>query len=686
MYVMLTLVGILPFLIAGQVLRLGLLEGPELRTSGEKQSSAYIPIPALRGTILDNGGRTLAVDVERYDVALDPTAKGFSTDETKHITSLAAMINRSQWEVRSAIKNRTSTAYVLLSRNVQLSSEQHGIAQSIPGLRLEPKFARHYNYGTTASHTLGYVDSDHRGLAGIEKFYDEELRGVPGRRAAQRDMRGRTKLVVGGAIVEPKHGESIVLTIDLVRQTVLEEELVRGVAEAKANWGTAIAMHPRTGEILAMANVPTFDANRPTASATPNRRNHAITDRLEPGSTFKLVAAVSSIETGIIAMEDSIDTDPGWIVRYGRRLSDTHPHGTLTFSDVIALSSNVGFALVTENLDPGAFYQYSRNLGFGQVTGIDLPGEVGGRLKRPSTWSGTTLSAMSRGYEVEASPLQILTAYAALANGGLLVQPHIVSERRDVFGNVTWTSKPDSVRRAFDATTAKTLLPAFEDVVNAGTAELAMIDGLRIAGKTGTARKTKNGSYAYGAYRATFVGFYPVENPEVVMIVIMDEPKSSIYGGYVSAPVFRRTTERWMGTLPALANRFALSDPAGPSGVQAIPDVTGLPGSIAKRRLQRSGVSSITARAIQGTTPVRSQKPEAGPWTGERVNVVLTAARGTIQEENVMPDLTGMGVREAAYLLDSRGIKVKIEGHGTVRSQSPKAGATIPAEVVLRCR
>ena len=686
MYVMLTLVGILPFLIAGQVFRLGVIEGPALRTSGENQSSTYIAVPALRGAILDRTGRALAVDVERYDLALDPNVSGFSSNESKHVSTLSRLIGRNSSDIRRIIKNRKSPAYILLSRNIRLSSGEIEKAKAIPGLRLEPRFARFYNYNHTLSHVLGYVDSDHRGLAGIEKSYDDVLRGVPGRRAAQRDMRGNTKLIAGGPVVEPRHGESVVLSIDLVRQSILEEELARGVAEARAKWGTAIAMHPHTGEILAMANVPTFDSNRPSASESPNRRNHAITDRMEPGSTFKLVAAISSIEKGIVSMEDSIDTDPGWIIRYGRRLSDSHPNGTITFSDVISLSSNVGFALVTENLDPGDFYQYSRSLGFGQISGIDLPGEVSGRLKRPSTWSGTTLSAMSRGYEIEATPLQILSAYAALANGGVLVRPHIVSERRDIMGNVTWRAEHDSIRRAFDIETARTLLPAFEAVVNQGTAESATIDGLRIAGKTGTARKTKDGRYVRGAYRATFVGFYPVEKPQVAMIVIMDEPRSSIYGGSVSAPVFKRTTERWMGTLPGLSDRFLTGDTPDSESVQAIPDVIGLPGTLAKRRLLRSGVTSITDQAVPKNAPIGTQKPAPGPWSGERINVVLTAAREVNDEPGVMPDMTGMGVREAVYLMDSRRIKVKIEGHGSVVSQSPRVGASIPREVVLRCR
>lgn len=686
MYVMLTLLSILPFLIAGQVLRLGLVERAELRERGVTQSSTYIRIPALRGAILDRNGRALAVDIERYDLALDPTADGFASQAKTFFERLARITGKSVSEVRRIIRSRTSPEYVLLSRNIRLSPEEKIIAHEIPGLRLESRFARLYNYGQTASHILGYVDADQRGLAGIEKAFDAHLRGVDGRRAARRDMRGERKLVAGGAVIEPHHGESVVLTIDLVRQTILEEELARGVAEAGAKWGTAIAMNPFTGEILAMANVPTYDSNRPGAFHSSSRRNHAITDRMEPGSTFKLVAAAASIETGVVAMDDSIDTNPGWIVRYGRTVRDTHPHGTITFSDVIALSSNVGFALVTENLDPGAFYQYARNLGFGQITGVDLPGEVGGRLKKPSTWSGTTLSAMSRGYEIEVTPLQLLSAYSALANGGLLVRPHIVLELRDVMDRITWRAPQDSIRRAFSRETAETLLPAFEDVVNAGTAQNAIVDGLRIAGKTGTAKKTRDGRYEDGAYRATFVGFYPVESPVVAMIVVMDEPQSSIYGGSVSAPVFRRITERWMGTLPALAMRFELAEEEVPDSLVSIPDVTGLPASIARRRLQRLGLIVSAPKYQPKDASIASHTPAAGPWDGEILRVKLAVAGESESEAGLMPDLTGLGVREAIFWLGSKGINVRVEGHGRVVRQIPGQGAPIASEVLLQCR
>jgi cell division protein FtsI (penicillin-binding protein 3) len=268
----------------------------------------------------------------------------------------------------------------------------------------------------------------------------------------------------------------------------------------------------------------------------------------------------------------------------------------------------------------------------------------------------------------------------------VLVRPHIVKERRDVLGNTTWTAPSDSIRRAFARETASTILPAFEKVVDAGTAEQALVSGLRIAGKTGTAKKTRNGAYVDGLYRATFVGFYPVEHPEVVLIVIMDEPKSSIYGGSVSAPVFQRVTERWLGTMPSHAGRFAQSDTSASDAVPVVPDVTGMPASVARRRLKRQGLAAWSVRNLADEAPVGGQSPEPGVPEGEVRQVTLKTPAEAADAPTLMPDVTGMGAREAFFWLDSEGVQVKLEGHGRVVRQSPAAGKALSDQVVLYCR
>lgn len=681
MYVVLTLFSIIPLLVAGQVVKVYLVEGADLRAQAKRQSDTDVAIPTMRGAILDRMGRILVVNTARYDIEIDPSVPGFKKAAPLFFEKLSRMTGRPVSELERRVRRRSSPQYVRLLRNISQKQKEAVTEWHVPGLMWHPRFGRRYNYGETTAHVLGRVDSDLRGLAGLELQYDSYLKGLPGRREVRRDRRGVLKATPDGVRTEPRQGESLVLTIDLVRQTILEEELARGVAESGAKWGTAIAMNPNTGAILAMANVPTFDPNRQGSPPSEAQRNRAVTDRIEPGSTFKLVTAVAAVEQGVVSMEDSIDTGEGWMVIHGRTLKDTHAHGTITFSDVIALSSNVGTAKVAMKMEPGVFYQYARSLGFGQKTSLDLPGEVPGKLKKPSEWSGTTLTSMSRGYEVDATPIQILTAYCALANGGLLVRPYVVAERRDVTGRTVWRAKRDSIRRAFNRETAQKLLPAFEGAVEHGTARKAQLAGLRVAGKTGTAIKVRNGHYDRSAYRASFIGFYPAERPKVALLVLVDEPRSSIYGGSVAAPVFQRTALRWMGTFPKIAQHMTRSEPPSEPSQKTMVNVIGQPAPIAVGQLLAKGYRVDEPGEFDRRTVVVRQRPDAGQEVllGTRVHLSVTADT----TRSKMPNLKGLSLRHARYWLASQGVDVAVEGGGTVAAQSPRAGKSMPEHAVL---
>lgn len=686
MYVVLTLASIIPLAIVGQVLRIHFADGAQLREEGVRQYATLLEIPAMRGAIRDRAGRALAVNTARYDVALDPTVDGFAEKAETLYQGLARFTGLPASTFRERVRNRSSRQYVMLARNIGEGQKEELETWEIPGIILDTRYARRYNYGATAAHVLGHIGNDGHGLAGLEMQYDKYLRGEPGRRSVKRDRLGQIKAFVDGQLISPKHGESLVLTIDLIRQTILEEELHRGVEESGAKWGTAIAMDPRTGAVLAMANVPTYDPNVPGATDADPRRNRAITDRIEPGSTFKLVTAIAALEEGAVGLGDTLDTGQGWAVFGGRTMKDTHAHGRISFADVIAVSSNIGTAKTAQRLDPGVFYQYARNLGFGQPTWIDLPGEVSGVLKKPSSWSGTTLTSMSIGYEVDATPLQILTAYCALANGGLLVQPYVVQERVDVTGRTIWRADQDSIRRAFDRDTAEQLLPAFERAVLEGTATNAHIEGLRIAGKTGTARKVSGGSYAAGAYRATFVGFFPAEAPEVALIVILDEPKTSgYYGGTVAAPVFQRVARRWIGTFPKIAEQMSPDQEFPEAPERPMPDVTGRPAAVAARALLAAGHEVPLPPPDEAPRLVAGQRPAAGEPVELETRARLDVAPEA-EPTDLMPDLTGLSARQAVYWMNALGVEVRLEGRGQVASQSPAPGMPLPKSAVLRCR
>ena len=684
MYVVLTLLSLVPLLVVLQTLRIHLAEGSELRQQGRRQASSFVSIPAVRGAIMDRAGRMLAVNMARFDLAVDPTVPGFKENESTFFERLSKLTGTSASSFRRRVAERSSPQYVLLLRAISEPQKESVESWQIPGLILEPTFARRYNYDRTAAHLLGYVSPDGYGIAGLELQYDERLRGRDGRRAVKRDRLGQIKAYVEAEVVEPVHGESLVLTIDLIRQTILEEELARGVEETGAKWGAAIALDPFTGAVIALANVPTFDPNRPAAFSDGARRNHAVTDRLEPGSTFKLVTAIAAIERDIVEMDDSVDTGDGWAVVQGRTLHDSHAYGRIPFREVIAMSSNVGTAKTALQIEPGVFYQYARNLGFGHPTWIDLPGEVGGLLKRPAEWSGTSLTSMSIGYEVDVTPIQLVTAYAALANGGLLVQPHLVSERTNVTGETVWEVRQDSVRRAFEARTSRDLRPAFELVVDDGTATRAQVEGLPIAGKTGTARKAADGSYVPGAYRATFVGYFPADDPKVVMAIVLDEPRSAHYGGSASAPIFQRTAKRWIPTFPEIARRVAPPAKLPRDPQYEVPDVMGLPAVVADRRLQVSGFRTRMRAEDPFLNVVAKQQPGAGSKLDPYAAVTLGVSDSTA--EGIMPDLRGLSARHALLWLRSLKISARIEGAGMVVTQSPMPGRAVTGRAVLTCR
>lgn len=683
MYVVITLMALLPVLIGLQVLRVSAVDGDSLRQVVESQSTEYRDIPALRGEIYDAAGRPLAVNIERVDIAVDPMENGFSDNSRAFFDRLSQVSGVPAQTLRSRVRNRVSPRYAMLVRDVRMSAAELQWFASIPGVIPDGSTSRRYNHGTAAAHILGTAGID-AGQAGLEYQFNEVLRGRDGRQMLRKDRRNRVKFMPGSEERPPVHGESLVLTIDLIQQSILEQELERGAIEAGANWAAAVALDPRTGAVLAMANWPTFDPNRAGAYPMAARRNHVVTDMIEPGSVIKVVPAAAAIESGIVTMQDSIDTGDGTLQQGRFLIRDTHPNGVLTFADVIKVSSNVGTALVAEKMSEGLMYQYARQFGFNQKTGIELPGEANTRLAKTDTWTATTQSAMSRGYALEATPLQIALAYGALANGGVLMKPYLVKERRDFDGHVTWQATPDSVRRIFSQETAGKLMPAFESVVSEdGTAELAMVDGLRIAGKTGTARKVENGRYKPGAYRATFVGFWPVENPQVVLAIVMDEPSKSMYGGVVAGPVFKRVTERWMARMPGMSQWINTGDePPLPTDPMIVPDVQDQPLPIADRRLQAIGLEPRGTRA-DFMTAVSEQTLAPGTEALQGVPIRLAAQTDSIR---TMPDLDGLSAREAVSWLAQLGVDVDLDGHGSVTSQSPRAGAALPQRARLTLR
>ena len=360
LYVALAFAGVLPFIIAGQLVHIYVSESEALQKEGIRQASTTVSVPALRGSIYDREGRELVINTAAYQLALDPTVDGFTqAKRTLFFENLSLLTGKPTAFFEKKVANRVSPKYVPLLSDLDEADKEVISEWDIPGVILVRTYTRRYNYGRTASHVIGYVDKDGLGSEGLELQYEEYLKGIPGRRAVQRDRTGEIKAYVAGRTEEPKDGEDLILTLDLELQTIVEDELLAGIKSTGAQWGTAIAMNPKTGEILAMTNVPSYDPNRYYQFGSASKRNRAITDRIEPGSTFKLVTAVAAVETGVVALGDSIETGNGFDVIGGRGMHDMHGYGTITFSEAISKSSNLGVAKTAQRLDKGIFYQYA---------------------------------------------------------------------------------------------------------------------------------------------------------------------------------------------------------------------------------------------------------------------------------------------------------------------------------------
>lgn len=687
--VVLLLVLLLPIAIGVQMVRIQMFEGAELRGLFDAQAIDVVSIPAQRGNILDSRGRILVSNNVSYTVAIDPRVPNTRPEDIgKILTTLGKHTRSSEASYRQKIQQAPrQSRYIVLERSVSRDAYNDLRALGLRNVILEEQYKRRYNYDQLAAHVIGYVNHEIRGMMGLESQYDKVLRGQDGEQQVQRDRLGRIRAIVGAPRRHPVQGHTLKTTIDAQIQAIAEEELRIGVERSRAKHGTVIVMDPRTGAIKAMVNYPTFNPNAPATSDTENRRNFAISDMIEPGSTFKLVTAVAAIEQNVVKMDELFETPSNGVkIIYGQAMRDHDPLGTLDFSNVIKKSSNIATSEVAMRLKKETFYQYARNLGFGSTTGIDLSSEESGRMQRPFNWSNVTLPWMSIGYEVQVTPLQMVMAYGAFANDGYLMRPYIVDEIIDERGNTIEKNRPTRIRRAIKPETIRTLMPAFEGVVTEdGTAEFARIDGIAIGGKTGTAQKYIDGQYRT-RYRASFIGFYPTTEPRYVVMVLIDEPRTSIYGGFISGPIFRRITSRIMGMDENMQRETV--EGVMVMNERKVPHLAGLTRNRAESLLREVGLRPD----FQGSGDlVLGQNYTAGDTVERGTRIQLTLGNYSANSDvNTLPvpDLSGMSMRQALAKLNEAGFTANIIGSGTVFAQFPRAGEhlRIGNEVTLRGR
>jgi stage V sporulation protein D (sporulation-specific penicillin-binding protein) len=624
---------------------------------------------AERGNLLDRHGRLLARDLATYAVSAAPREMH---DPSGAARELAALLKR---DPRALVREFTRRPrYLKIERQVSPEVAGRIAALKERGVYLSRETGRVYPLGRASAEILGRTDVDNAGVDGLELQLDEDLRGRPGWATRFRDGRGRAHDLPRGLRRPPVDGNDVLLTLDVDLQSIVETRLADAIDSLHAQRGFALFMDPRTGEILACVNVP----HLPPGKA----RNWNFTDTYEPGSTFKMVVAGAALEENV-ARPDQVfaaSASGQLMLVPGAVFHDTHKKAEYTFRDAVRFSSNIVMGKLGLMVGPERLYRYATSLGFGAITGVDFPGEAGGRLRTPDRWSGRSAPTIAIGHEVTVTPLQLVLAYAAIANGGVLMHPQLVREVRGPDGHVVRRVSPEAAQRVFSERTTALLRDMLQAVVDSGTAKAARVPGLAIAGKTGTAQKyiAEAGGYAPGVYISSFAGFVPADQPRLVGIVVVDEPRGKhYYGGEVAAPVFRQVVLdlRGLPASPLAPNVDQIaSRPPAPAPV-VVPDLRMLPPDAADRRLASLGLHPV----FQGHGPrVLAQEPVAGIATerGSRVDVWLAAPADSSGQ--TLPDLAGHPVREALRELDRRQVLARLVGHGTVVRMSPPPGTPLP--------
>lgn len=529
-----------------RLVSLQVLQAAELTAKADRQHQKTVSLEGARGTIVDRHGKVLAMNMEVPSVFGIPTALD---SPAKTARSLSPVLHVRTDELER--KLRQDRSFVWLAR--KLDPEQGHRLERMPmeGIGLVMEGRRFYPKGSLLAHVLGFAGMDGEGLEGIERRYESQLHGEKRVVVLQRDAMGRTVFPKGQAEQVPAGGHSLVVTIDEVIQYIAEKEVEEAVTKARAKSGTVIVLDPQSGAVLALAISPRFDPNA-VASLTADRwRNRALTDTYEPGSTMKALVAAAALEEKVMKPSTMLYGENGRMTIANTVIHDHEKLGWMTFAQVIQKSSNIGAAKTGMALGDQRLYRYLQAFGFGQKTEIDLPGEVGGLVKHPKEWGRRSLASISMGQEIGVTPIQMVSAVAALANGGVLMKPYVVSEVRDAQGKTLRQILPQVKRRVVSPETARTVTSILEGVVTDGTGTKAAIPGFRVAGKTGTAQKIdpRTGAYSSTLFVGSFVGFVPADNPRLAMIVVIDEPQGENWGGTVAAPVFRRVGEQVLNYL-----------------------------------------------------------------------------------------------------------------------------------------
>jgi stage V sporulation protein D (sporulation-specific penicillin-binding protein) len=691
------------------IIRLGfiqIVQGEELKKGALEQWTKSIEIKAKRGTIYDRNGKELAISVSSHTVWASPADIKNPEETAKKV---AEVLELDEKEVYEKITKKVNV--IKIKQWITMEETKKLRELNLSGIEIVDDNKRFYPYGAFASYILGFTDIDNNGLYGIERTYDKYLSGASGRWVKIEDARGVEMPYGGEKVYEPENGLNVVLTIDETIQHFAEKAAKEALERTKAKNVAILVMEPKTGDILALANLPQYDPNNPREPLDPELkeqwknltqeelekewydmwRNFSINDSYEPGSTFKLIVSAAALEEGAVNVDTHfycggfVRDIPGVVLKCARWYN---PHGSQNFKEALENSCNVAFVDVGRRLGKEKLYEYIKAFGFGEPTGIELTGEQGGIIPvNTDVIKEVNLATMSYGHGIAVTPIQLLTAVSAIANGGKLMVPRVVSKLVDNEGNVVKTIEPVVKRQVISESTAKTLLELMEGVVSEGTGSNAYVPGYRVAGKTGTAQKIIDGRYAPGKYIGSFVAVAPADDPKIAVLVIVDEPQGVYYGGSVAAPVAGDLIEETLNYLD-VPPKYTEEEKEKYENTQIVPDVRNKKIEEAGKILTELGFRYTTeSYDFSENSIVIEQFPLPGTEVtlGSIVDLYLDV--DYIRDNKiVVPDVTGKTREEIINILKGVGLNYEFQGQGKAIDQDPKPGTEVEKNSTVKIK
>lgn len=674
-----------------------------LKEAAEQQRFRALPIVPRRGAIYDRTGHELAISIDgeciygipaEVGLMITDPVKGTVTDlkdadSLKRIASIVgSVLQMEPARIEQVLSKRASFVWIKRKASFDevdrlrkaMSWSENGKRIEIHGIQVGQRAHRFYPQTFLGSQVIGISGIDNQGLEGLEKYYDHYLAGVPGSDQAEFDTAGHYIPQGERRYLAPVDGDSLYLTIDRNIQYIVERELEKAVHDTGSKRGMGIVVDPRTGEILAIASYPRFDPNEYSKYPSEYRRNPLVTDMYEPGSTFKIFTAAAALEEGKVSL-DSEFFDPGFIVVDDRRIKcwKAGGHGSQTFTEAVENSCNPVFATLAMRLGKETIYKYIKSFGFGSVTGIDFPGESPGRLQPISQVKNVELANIGFGQGVAVTPLQMVMGVSAIANGGSLLRPYLVKKIVSPGGKVKLENKRQVVREVISPETARIMRDLMRSVVTNGSGVRAYLEGYRVAGKTGTAQKVVRGQKGYSQLIASFVGFAPADDPQLVGMVILDEPSCPVkYGGVIAAPVVGsifRDSLRYLGVKPVFEPQV-LAKLTEEEVI--VPNLLNRPIAEALSLLQKSRISY---RLIGRGSFVYDQVPKPGVKINRQTKILIyfdpeeKYQSGKIKL--ILPDLRGLSNSKAEQLLSELGLGMEAQGNGVAVEQDPPRGTVV---------